>query len=223
MNFFVKTIENYSEKANRVDIKFINTNTIIDDCSIKIFVPKSIDLIPNEENNIPFYIAESIWTNYYCTTQHIKSLEKQVKLKAPKGKKIEWKKMVNSIFYDVRKLNEKEPDPEEVGNFVGIPGQNILTQIRVDKLLYTNEWQDIHRWTHTGYNWEHPSGTSCLWRLIDKNGEHLTYKTSSDNINERLNQLLKSQEYCVISGIVVRHEVFRGQRQTKLTRITFKK
>lgn len=220
MKFFVNNFESYSEKSNLAKISFINTNTIIDNCSINIYVPKSVPLVSNSEVDIPYFIAEGIWTNYM--SKHIKNLESQVQAKAPKGEKRKWKKQVANIFNQVHSLNEKEPEPEPTGNFIGIIGAKFYTEIIVDKSLFINDWTDNSHWTHNGSEWKHPSGTSVTWRFLDKEGNVFIYSTSSDKTNKKLYNFQKTKEQVFISCFILNHSIFRGQRQTKLSRVMIK-
>lgn len=135
MKFFVRNIEEYSAKSNRVTLEFVNTGTILDGCSIQIFTPKFVHLKVNQINIIPYFICNNIWGPLMW--HHNRDLQMQVKAKAPRGKKKLEAVKVYSILMMLRELNTSDDhweDPrqvKELGNFIGCHGSKLLTTLTI--------------------------------------------------------------------------------------------
>lgn len=222
MNFFINTISEHSAKANKVNIQFIDTNTILDGCSINIYTPKSIELKESEVFDLPFFICDGIWGSFLRST-HIKNLENQVKKKAPRGHKMEMKAKTVEIFDSLRVLNVKEEIPitEDVGKFVGKVGDKVLLTLNIDKILYSADWCDQSSWRHNGHGWEHPSGTSVLWQLSDSEGNIFIFKNSG-KATEAIGEAFDQGKKILVSAEIVNQSVFRGVRQNKLYNLRIK-
>lgn len=222
MNFFIDTITNHSVKANKVLIRFVKTDTILDDCSINIYVPKSIELKEGEVFDLPFFICDGIWGSFLRST-HIKNLERQVKAKAPKGHKMEMKAKTVEIFDSLRALNVKEETPitEEIGQFVGKIGDKVMLTLNIDKILYSNNWCDESSWRHNGHGWEHPYGTSVLWQLSDSEGNIFIFKNSG-KATEAIDNAFNQGKKILVTAEIINQSVFRGVRQNCLYNLRIK-
>lgn len=220
MRFFVKSISSYSSKCNIITYNIIDTNTILDGCEVTGYAPKSVELVPGANQEIPYFVANSIF-GFNCS-KNIKSLEKQLQAKAPKGQKRVWKAQAYDLMVKIVKLNVEVPEEEKepVGNFIGNTGDKITAVLKEFSCIYSENWTDYHSWRHTGYGWTHPSGVRRLWKFVDGDGNILMLSSSGDVTNDKLHEM---SDKCpvVIEAKVVKHEVFRGVRQTWIKNVKF--
>jgi hypothetical protein len=216
MKFFVNTIDAHSSKANIVNLTFVDTNTLLDGCKIYIYAPKSVELVENAFNDLPYFLASNAFCGYtYC--DNLKHLQKQVSAKAPAGKKRKYKAMVSVILTEVSKLNVEVP-VEERGNFVGQSGDKMILKLKPVQLLSNNTYVDEYRWiqkdseANPGFaNWVHPEYTYYKYKLVDENDNCFILSTTSERFAEQLNV---TDEFVVIECTIKGHKVFRSERQT---------
>lgn len=220
MKFFVTAIDSYSEKSNIITYQIIETNTILDGCQVIGYAPKSVELVPRANQEIPYFVANGIFG--FNRPKNVKSLEKQLQAKAPKGQKRIWRDQANDLFNEISKLNIEQPEEEKepVGNFIGEQGERITLMAKKIELVYSRDWCNQFGWRHNGYGWERPHGTKCMWKIIDGDDNVFMFSSSGEVTNNKLSQ--KAEELNpIIEAKVNYHSVFRGIKQTWITNIKF--
>lgn len=114
MRFFVESISAYTAKCNLITYRIVDTNTILDECSVSAYAPKSVELVTGVTQEIPYFVANGIFG--FNRLKNVKSLEKQLQEKAPKGQKRIWRAQASDLFSEISKLNievkETEKEPE---------------------------------------------------------------------------------------------------------------
>lgn len=220
MRFFINSITSHTEKSNVISYKIIDTGTILDGCDVRGYAPKSLELVAGIAQEIPFFIVNGIFG--FNRPKNIKLLEKQLQAKAPKGQKRVWRAKAKDIFDEISKLNV-EPTKEEkepTGLFLGEVNEKIIVIIKKIECIYSQEWTGSFGWRHNGHNWERPSGTKCMWKLEDGDGNILMLSSSGDVTNHKFYEM-SNQGPVVIEAVVTQHKVFRNTRQTWIKNVKF--
>lgn len=219
MIFFVNSITSYSEKSNIINMSFIHTNTILDGCSINVYVPKKVILNENQENDIPYFICKGIFEFEFNKNKHIiKTLEKQIVNKAAPGKKRSDKKLVVPALKSLEKTNKRK-EPEVVGTHLCNIGDKVillLTNIQMCGKSYfestKGSFDDRGRWRHEEY---------CFfkWRFQDAEGNIFNFNTSG-KVNEKL-LFIKPEQKIVVSAKIKKHgKYFENDILRKVTYLT---
>lgn len=217
MRFFVETISAHTAKSNYITYRIIDTNTILDGCSIHSYAPKSVELVPGAAQEVPFFVCNGIFG--FNRPKNIKTLEKQLQAKAPKGQKRAWKAQAADLFNEISKLNVEPPKEEEkepTGDFIGEVGDIIMFSLKSIELIHSHDWVSGWGWRHTGHGWERPHGTKCMWRLIDNDDNIYMFSSSGEVTNSKMSEIKGGS---VIEAKVDSHSVFRGVRQTWIRNI----
>lgn len=215
MKLIVTAIADHSAKANLVTYEFINTSTILDGCKVSGFAPKSVTLVQGIEQDVPYFVANGIFRFNY--QRNVKSLEKQLQAKAPKGQKRVWRAQAAELLSEVAKLNvEVEVEEEPTGEFIGTPGETITFITKNIVCVHTRDWVNQFGWRHTGYGWERPHGTCYMWRIEDTDGN--IYMFSSSGV--KTNTILENAEAgAIFQAVVDEHKVYHNVRQTWVRKI----
>lgn len=211
MQFIIDSITAHTAKSNLVTYQIINTNTKLDGCLVQGYAPKSVALQLGYMD-VPYFVAKGIFG--FNRPKNIKSLEKQIQMLAPKGQKRAWRAEVPTLFEQIAKLNVEQPE-EPRGEYAGKPGDSITIMVKECSCVYSNDWVAHSSWRHNGHGWEHPTGTRCLWRIIDMDDKTFMFSTSGDKTNDFLSNLT--------SGSIIETKIeylgeFHGLRQTWITR-----
>lgn len=217
MKLFVKTIEQYSAKANLITYTFIDTNTILDGCDVVGYAPTNVNLTANQEQEVPYFIAKGIF-GFNCG-RNIKSLEQQLQARAPKGQKRVWRAQTRDLFNQISALNVETP-VEETGEFIGEIGKTVQFIAVKIEMIHSHDWIDHSHWKHNGYGWGHPCGTLQLWRITDCDGHTIMFKSSGTVINNKLSELAAAKAV-MIEATVTNHDIFNGIRQTWVRNLKF--
>lgn len=215
MKFFVNNIADYSAKAYKLTLVFVETGTLLDGCSVNVFAPKSVELIMNEVNDIPYFIARNAFCGF-SYKDNLKCLGNQLTAKAPKGKKREYKNMAAGLLEQVSAMNIETP-VEATGNFVGEKGQNMILKLTAVQLLSDHTYTDDTRWTHKpgydgSYNWVHPEYTQYVYKLTDDAENIFILKTYSKKIANMLSDNIGKE--LIIDAVITEHKIFHDVRQT---------
>ena len=220
MRFFVANITAHTEKCNLITYNIIDTNTILDGCEVTGYAPKSVELVPGITQEIPFFVVNGIFG--FNRAKNVKSLERQLQAKAPKGQKRIWRAQANDLFNEISKLNIEplEEEKEPVGNFLGKPGEKITVILEHFECVYSQEWISSWGWRHNGHGWERPHGTRCMWRFKDNDGNILMLASSGEVTNAKLSDMAENGAV-VIEATVTEHAIFHGVRQTWIKNIKF--
>lgn len=220
MRFFVNSIAAHTAKCNIVSYNIIDTNTILDGCEVTGYAPKSVELVPGVNQEIPFFVANGIFG--FNRAKNVKSLERQLQAKAPKGQKRVWRAQANDLFTEISKLNIEVPEEEKepVGSFIGEVGDKITIMVKSIELVHSHDWCSQWGWRHNGHGWERPHGTKCMWRITDGDDNIFMFSSSGEVTNGKLSD--KSEETNnIIEATVDAHSVFRGVKQTWIRNIKF--
>jgi hypothetical protein len=218
MRFFVEKIISHTDKSNYITYQIIDTNTILDGCNVYGYAPKSVELVPGVTQEIPYFVANGIFG--FNRHKNIKSLEKQLQEKAPKGQKRIWRAQASDLFSEISKLNieELETEKEPEGSFLGEVGDTITFIFKEIFLLHSHNWISFYNWHHNGHGWERPSGTKCMWKLIDDNGQEYMFSSSGNVTNNKLETL---QRGTIVEAVISENKIFRNKRQTWIKKIKF--
>lgn len=211
MKFIVESIVSNTDKSNLITYQIIDTCTKLDGCTVKGYAPKSVNLQLGY-SDIPYFIAKGIFG--FNRPKNIKSLEKQLQAKAPKGEKRAWRAEVPTLFEHIAKLNVEEPE-EPRGEYAGKPGDALTIMVKECKCVYSNDWMDQFSWRHNGNGWEHPTGTRCLWKITDMDERTFMFSTSGEKTNEFLSNLTTGS---IIETKIDHLGDFHGLKQTWITR-----
>lgn len=216
MRFFVESISAHTAKCNFITYRIVDTNTILDGCSVNGYAPKSVELVPGATQEIPYFVANGIFG--FNRPKNVKNLEKQLQEKAPKGQKRIWRAQASDLFSEISKLNieVKEPEKEPEGEFIGEVGDTIMFSLKSIELVHSHDWTSSWGWRHTGHGWERPSGTKCMWKFTDMDGNIYMFSSSGEVTNEKISNINNGS---VIEAKVDSHNVFRGVRQTWIRNI----
>jgi hypothetical protein len=220
MRFFVNSITAHTAKCNIISYNIIDTNTILDGCEVTGYAPKSVELVPGINQEIPFFVVNGIFG--FNRAKNVKSLERQLQAKAPKGQKRVWRAQANDLFTEISKLNieVKEPEKDPVGSFIGEVGDKITIMVKSIELVHSHDWCSQWGWRHNGHGWERPHGTKCMWRITDGDDNIFMFSSSGEVTNGKLSD--KSEEINnIIEATVDAHSVFRGVKQTWIRNIKF--
>ncbi len=212
MQFIVNTIDSYTAKSNLITYQIIDTNTKLDGCLVQGYAPKSVELVAGESQNVPYFVAKGIFG--FNRPKNIKSLEKQLQIKAPNGEKRAWRAEAPQLFDEIAKLNIEEPE-EVHGEFVGKQGEKITIIVKSCECVHSHQWCSSFGWRHNGHGWERPSGIKCLWKITDMNENVYMFSSSGTVINNFLSDVLPGTK---LETTVDFHQIFRGLRQTWVTR-----
>lgn len=216
MRFFVESISDHTAKCNFITYRIIDTNTILDGCSVSGYAPKSVELIPGVNQEIPYFVANGIFG--FNRPKNVKSLEKQLQEKAPKGQKRIWRSQANDLFSEIAKLNIEVPEEEKepIGSFIGEVGDTVMFSLKSLELVHSHNWTSQFGWRHNGHGWEHPHGTKCMWKFIDHDGNVYMFSSSGEVTNDKISNIKLGS---IIEAKVDHHTVFRGVRQTWIRNI----
>lgn len=216
MRFFVESISAYTAKCNFIAYRIVDTNTILDGCSVSGYAPKSVELVPGVTQEIPYFVANGIFG--FNHLKNVKSLEKQVQEKAPNGQKRIWRAQASELFSEISKLNIEDKDTklEPKGEFIGEVGNTIMFSLKSIERVHSHNWTSSWGWRHNGNGWERPSGTKCMWKFTDMDGNIYMFSSSVDVTNEKLSNI---NNCSVIEAKVDSHKVFNGVRQTWIRNI----
>lgn len=215
MRLLVTSISAHTAKANLVTYEFINTSTLLDGCKVSGYAPKSVTLIPGQEQEVPRYVANGIFG--FSWGRNVKSLEKQLQAKAPAGQKRIWRSQAVDLFRKVSELNVDVP-AEPTGSFVGAIGEKITFIAKSIECVHTRVWTSQTGWRHTGHGWERPSGIKCMWRIEDMDGNIYMFSSSGNKINSRLGEVPVPT---VLEVVIDEHKVYHDTRQTWIRNIKF--
>lgn len=216
MRFFVESISAYTAKCNLITYRIVDTNTILDECSVSGYAPKSVELVTGITQEIPYFVANGIFG--FNRLKNVKSLEKQLQEKAPKGQKRIWRAQASDLFSEISKLNieVKETEKEPEGKFIGEVGNTIMFGLKSIEKVHSHNWISSWGWRHNGHGWERPSGTKCMWKFTDMDGNIYMFSSSGGVTNEKLSNI---NNCSVIEAKVESHKVFHGVRQTWIRNI----
>lgn len=212
MQFIVTTIASHTAKSNLITYQIIDTCTKLDGCTVQGYAPKSVELVPGACQNIPYFVAKGIFG--FNRPKNIKSLERQLQAKAPKGEKRAWRAEAPQLFDEISKLNIEEPE-EPKGEFIGTPGEQITIMVKSCECVHSHDWTSSFGWRHNGHGWERPHGTKCLWKITDMNMNVFMFASSGPIINDFLAEI---QPGTVLETKVDSHQMFHNLRQTWVTR-----
>lgn len=215
MNLHVIAIYSHSAKANLVTYQFVNTSTILDGCRVSGFAPKSVTLIVGQEQEVPHYVANGIFN--FNWANNVKTLEKQLQAKAPAGQKRVWRAQAADLLRKVSELNVEIP-VEPTGKFIGTVGEKIVFIAKAIECVHSREWTSSIGWRHTGNGWERPSGTRCMWRIEDMDGNIYMFSSSGTKINSSLEE---APVPTVLEVTVDEHKIYHDTRQTWIRNIKF--
>ena len=220
MKFFIAAISSHTAKCNFITYNMINTNTILDGCEVTGYAPKSVELTENMEQEVPFFVVNGIFG--FNRPRNIKSLERQLQEKAPKGQKRAWRAQASTLFDEIAKLNieVKEPEKEPVGSFIGEVGDKITIMAKSIELVHSHDWGSQWGWRHNGHGWERPHGTKCMWRIVDGDDNIYMFSSSGEVTNDKLSNK-SGESNPIIEATVDAHSVFRGVKQTWIRNIKF--
>lgn len=215
MKLLITSIVAHSAKANLVTYEFINTSTILDGCKVSGFAPKTVTLIPGQEQEVPHYVANGIFE--FNWGRNVKSLEKQLQAKAPAGQKRIWRAQAADLLRKVSELNV-EVKSEPTGKFIGSIGESITFVTKSVECVYTQDWTSSFGWRHNGHGWERPSGTKRIWKIEDMDGNIFMFSSSGNKINSALEEVPTPT---VLEVTVDEHKVYHDTRQTWIRKIKF--
>ena len=212
MQFIVTTIASHTAKSNLITYQIIDTNTKLDGCLVQGYAPKSVELVPGVYQDVPYFVAKGIFG--FNRPKNIKSLEKQLQAKAPKGEKRTWRAEAPQLFDEIAKLNIEQPE-EPKGEFIGKPGEQITILVKSCECIHSHEWVSSFGWRHNGHGWERPHGTKCLWKITDMNENVYMFSSSGPVINDFLSDVTPGT---ILETTVDSHQMFHSLRQTWVTR-----
>lgn len=207
MEFLINEVTDYSEKANEVQLMFVNTNSILDECTFRIFLPKSVNLNVGEINNLPYYYAKNIWQGYN-TEYIVKGLKRQIVAKTKRGQKKKQCEEAIKIFFNLQVLNVEEK-VESVGKFVGEIGMEFAIELTYEGIIWKRDY--------ISHGWKHPIVTYKLIRLKDNEGNVYMYSTCANKFVEDMMEKSKFNAMVKID----KHEEYNGVKQTWLSKIKF--
>lgn len=218
MRFFINNIVSHTAKCNLITFQIVETGTIIDGCEVQAYAPKSYEFQTGVINEVPFFVAKGIFG--FNRPKNIKSLERQLQAKAPKGQKRDWRAQAPELFENLSKLNIEVPEEtkEPEGCFIGKVGEKVTFIVDELILVHAHDWTSDSGWRHNGHGWERPSGTRCMWKFIDGAGQEYMFSTSGNVTNGKLDNLNKGT---FIEAVVDAHSVFRNKRQTWIRNLKF--
>lgn len=207
MRFFVESISAYTAKCNLITYRIVDTNTILDGCSVSGYAPKSVEFVTGVTQEIPYFVANGIFR--FNRLKNVKSLEKQLQEKAPKGQKRIWRAQASDLFSEISKLNieVKETEKEPEGEFIGEVGNTIMFSLKSIEKVHSHNWISSWGWRHS---------TKCMWKFTDMDGNIYMFSSSGDVTNEKLSNI---NNCSVIEAKVESHKVFHGVRQTWIRNI----
>lgn len=212
MKFIVVDVADNTKKSNLITYQIINTDTKLDGLFVKSYAPKSVQLVCGLEQDIPFFVAKGIFG--FNRPNNVKSLEKQLQAKAPKGEKRLWRSEAGQLFDQIAKLNVEQPVPVQ-GQFVGNVGDLITFVVDQCVCVHSNHYVSHIGWRHNGHGWERPTSTKCLWKITDVDNNVYMFSTGGKVTNDFLSNISSGD---VLTTTVDSHDVFNNMRQTWITR-----
>jgi len=217
MKLFIHSVASYSPRCNQVILSFADDVPALpkEVYSFSLFMPKSVQLTAGQVNEVPSWIAKNIWHSQ-STAYILKDLFKQGKATVHKrAEKIEIVIAIEEAFKAAEALNVEEPIVES-GEFIGKPGDTIITTFKVDKLL--KSWENYYEgvWRHNGHGWEHPTAAVCLWQLSDEEGHTFILRCTNDGINSDIAEAKSAGKSFQMEAKIVGHQTFRGLKQTNI-------
>lgn len=211
MKLFVKNIHQHTAKCNLVTMELVNTGSILDGCTVTSYMPMSLQLNVGEINEIPQFAANGIFG--FNRSKNIKALQAEVQQKAPAGKKREFRNQVCELFNKAAELNIEVPVEEQeiIGEYVGKRGEEIRIVVKNISCIWSGSHRYTNIWRQTGYGWERPVVTKCMWKVEDADGHIFMFSSGGEVTNGTLEEVVEGE---TLSAVVTEHSKFRNVRQT---------